>query len=77
VFLQSEVAADDGEGRVNEHAGLSGHQEDVIELQISAAIVAQFTHLEHADHRRQSRHSVERQFADVHFGYGEADQFGP
>lgn len=77
MLLQGEVAADNGERRVDEHAGLSGHQEDVIELQISAAVVAQFTHLAHADQGRQSRHSVERQLADVHLGDGEADQLGP
>lgn len=77
VLLQGEVAADNSKRRVDEHAGLSGHQEDVIKLQISATVVTQFTHLEHADQRRQSRHSVERQFADVHLRHGEAHQLGP
>lgn len=77
VLLQGEVTADDGKRRVDEHAGLSGHQEDIVELQISAAVVAQFAHLEHADQRRQGRHSVERQLADVHLSHGEADQLGP
>lgn len=76
VLLQSKVTADDGKRGIDKHASLRGHQEDVVELEISATVIAQFAHLEHADQRRHSRHPVERQLADVHLGHGEADQFG-
>lgn len=76
MLLQGEVSADDGERGIDKHAGLRGHQEDVVELEISAAVVTQFAHLEHADQRRQGGHPVQRQLADVHLGHGEADQLG-
>lgn len=76
MLLQGEVTADDGERGINEHAGLCGHQEDVVQLQISAAVVAQLAHLEHADQRRQGGHPVERKLTDVDLGHGEADQLG-
>jgi len=77
VFLQGEVAADDGEHGIDEHAGLCGHQKNVVEFQVPAAVVAQLAHLEHADQRRQGGHPIERQLADVHLGHRETDQLGP
>lgn len=39
VALDGELAADYGEGAVDEHAGLGADQEDVVELEVPAAVV--------------------------------------
>jgi hypothetical protein len=39
------VATDDRECAVDEHASLSSYQQDVVEFQVSAAIVLELAHL--------------------------------
>lgn len=76
VILEGEVAADDGEGGVDEHAGLGGDQEDVVELEVACAVEPELVHLAHADEGGQGGHAVEGELADVDLHDGETDELG-
>jgi len=47
VLLHGEVAADHRERRVDEHSGLRGDQQDVVQLQVATAVVPQLANLHH------------------------------
>lgn len=46
VLLHGEVTADHCEGGVDEHARLRGDQQDVVQLQVASAVVAQLSNLQ-------------------------------
>ena len=49
VLLEGEVTADHREHRVDEHAGLRCHEEDVVQLKVAGTVETQLSHLAHAD----------------------------
>lgn len=75
VLGEGELGADDRERRVDEHPRLGGDQQYIVQFQVPVPVVAELAHLEHAYQRGHRRHPVQGQFAHVHLGHGEADQF--